>query len=298
MIGLRSAAPKPLYLEQYLEQPVETAILVPTPVAGGQHHPDLGIAAEEGRIRRPLAANLLPVGFAGDVEWAEDARRFEDRVKDVVAIAQPSHLQAGQGLAMLDHGEQIGHDLAGVRHVGEAVDDRHRGVGRHFLDLGVIVGAQHDAIDHPAEHPRGIGDGLAPAQLARTRIEDQHAPAQLPHGDVEADAGAGRVLLEHQRQHAALERGIGIGRALGQAHTRRLAINRIIDHRRDIVAPGIAEVEEMAERPRARGHAASGTLKLAAPAESLSKNSSISASPITSGGMMRMVLSPAATVSS
>jgi len=212
-------------------------------------------------------------------------------VQHVVAIPEPRDLKAGQRLAVLDHGQEVGDDLAGMRLVGEAVDDRHRGMARHFLDLGVIVGPQHDSVDHPAQHPRGIGDSLTPPQLARSRIEDQHRTAQLPHRNVEADAGAGRVLLEHQRQHAARQRCIRIDSALGLAEARSLAIDRIIDHRGDGITPGIAEIEEVL-------HAASGTLKLAAPADSLSMNSSISASPITSGGMIRMVLSPAATVSS
>ena len=219
-------------------------------------------------------------------------------MQHVVAIAKPCDLQPGQRLAMFDHGQQIGDDLAGMRFVGQAVDHRNGRMARHFLDLGMIVGAQHDGIDHPAQHAGGIGDALAAPQLAGGRIEDQHAAAQLPHRDVKADTGAGRILLEHQRQHMARQRRIGIGCAFGVPRARGFAVDRIGNHRGDIIRPGIRQIEKVAGLFACPHHAGSGTVKLAAPADNLSKNSSISASPTTSGGMMRMVLSPAATVSS
>src|SRR5690606_2453386 len=134
----------------------------------------------------------------------------------------------------------------------------------------------------------------AAAELRGPGVEHQRGAAELADGDVEADARAGRVLLEHHGQHAAVERLVRIRPTLRPVAPDRLAIERVADHRGDRVAAGVGQVEEM---PR-RHHAVSAGLKSAAPAESLSKNSSISASPMTSGGSTRTVLSPAATVSS
>ena len=66
---------------------------------------------------------------------------------------------------MLDHGQQISNDLAGMRQVGQPVDHRHRGMGGEFLDLGMIVGADHNRIDHAAQNPGGICNRLAAPQL-------------------------------------------------------------------------------------------------------------------------------------
>src|SRR5690606_18495669 len=123
-------------------------------------------------------------------------------------------------------------------------------------------------------------DCLAAAELRGPGVEHQRGAAELADGDVETDAGAGRVLLEHHRQYTAVERLVGVRPALRPVAADRLAVERVADHRGDRVAARVRQVEEMPQRH----HAVSGGVKSAAPAESLSKNSSISASPMTSGG--------------
>jgi hypothetical protein len=46
-------------------------------------------------------------------------------VADVVGIADPGHGAALDRTTMLDEGEDVGEDLAGVVFVGQAVDHRH-----------------------------------------------------------------------------------------------------------------------------------------------------------------------------
>jgi hypothetical protein len=135
-----------------------------------------------------------------------------------------------------------------MREIGQPVDDRHAGVARHVLDLGVIVGADHDRIDIGRQHARGVGDALAATQLHRPRIHDDRGAAQLPDRHVEADAGARRILLEDHRQHMAGERRVGIGTPLGKALARRLAVDRIGQHRGDAIGAGIGQVQEMTHR--------------------------------------------------
>jgi len=126
-------------------------------------------------------------------------------------------------------------------------------MGGHFLHLRMIIRPQHDRIDHPAQHARGIGHAFAPTQLAGARIHDQRATAQLADRHVETDPRAGTAFLEHHGQRAPGQRGVRISRAARHIRARRLAILRIVQHRGDCVAASIGQVEEMADR-----HAASG----------------------------------------
>mgnify|MGYP007034008736 CR=1 FL=1 len=205
--------------------------------------------------------------------------RYRHREGPALGGWRSTVLQPGQRLAMFDQRLQIGHDLARMRPVGQAVDHRHARIVRQFLDLGVIVGADHDRIDHPAKHAGGIGNRFPASDLGCPRIHDQRRSAQLTHRHVERDAGAGAVLFKDHRQHAVLERGVGIDPALCTTRPRGLARDRIVQNCGEPVAPRIGQFKKVLYH-----HAASGGWKLAAPADSLSMNSSIWLSSITSGG--------------
>ncbi len=77
-----------------------------------------------------------------------------------------------------------------------------------------LVGAQHDRIDIARQHAGGIGRRFAAPALHVARRQHDHVAAQLPHADLERDAGAGGGLLEDQRQRLAGQRaGRGAARA-------------------------------------------------------------------------------------
>jgi hypothetical protein len=63
---------------------------------------------------------------------------------------------------------------------------------------------------------------------------------------VEAEPRTRRVFFEHHRQRVAGERRIGIGAALGEAGARRLAVERVGQHRGDAVGAGVGKIQEMA----------------------------------------------------
>jgi hypothetical protein len=71
VIGLRSAAPKPLYLEQYLEQPVESAIATATGQAVRRHQVvEVGnLAGVNCRAAMRMVAVLPSYLLARDYRW-------------------------------------------------------------------------------------------------------------------------------------------------------------------------------------------------------------------------------------
>ena len=112
--------------------------------------------------------------------------------------------------------------------VGQPVDDRHGGVLHHFLEMRHADGAQQDDVDIARQHPRRIGDGLAPAELRFGMAQYDHLAAELAHADLEGDPGAGRRLLENHRQGLARE-------------------GRRIAARRRAALEGGAEIEDFAQ---------------------------------------------------
>ena len=86
--------------------------------------------------------------------------------RDVVGVAEPSDGRAVDRPLLLLEGHDVGHDLAGMRQVGEPVDHRHGGVRGKLEQLARASRcAEHDRIDVARQHAGGVGDGLAPADL-------------------------------------------------------------------------------------------------------------------------------------
>ena len=56
---------------------------------------------------------------------------------------------------------------------------------RQFLDLGMIIGADHDRVNHPAEHPRRIGNAFPAPDLRAARLHDDSAAPKLAHRHIE-----------------------------------------------------------------------------------------------------------------
>ena len=79
-----------------------------------------------------------------------------------------------------------------------------------LLDVGVIVGADHDAVEVAREHARGVADRLAPAELDVAGGEEERVSAELEGADLEGDAGAGAALGEDHPQRLAGERLVGV----------------------------------------------------------------------------------------
>ena len=106
---------------------------------------------------------------------------------------------------VLAEGQEVGQDLRRVPLVGEAVVDG------DACPLGELVGdalaeaAVLDRVIHAPEHSRGVLDGLLVTDVRAGRPEVGHVRALVVGGDLERAPGAGRVLLEDQRDLLAAQ---------------------------------------------------------------------------------------------
>ena len=167
-------------------------------------------------------------------------------MEHIVAVAEPGPAYALDPALVLKHGQEIGHDLAGMAVVGEPVDHRHSGMFGECSQLGMIVGADHDRVDIARQDARRVRDRLAAPELHRSRVHNDGRAAKLAHGHVEGDARARRIFLEDHRQHVAFERLVDVRLALWPARARQLSTARIVEHRPKRVRPGIREIEKVA----------------------------------------------------
>ena len=209
------------------------------------------------RVRRqlyPRARAPRPIhelGRRGEFGRGRDAQGeveprggLNETLRDIVAVAGPGDHLARDGAAMLLEGHHVGHQLAGMRHIGEAIDHRHGRVFGQLAQLCHAVGAQHDRIDIARQHARRVGDTLATAKLHLLAREDDGVAAELADADLERHARAGGGLFEDQRDGFAGERLALDPAALGQ-HAK-------IDH---AAQRGGVVVHQFQEVPGWAGHA-------------------------------------------
>ncbi len=231
-------------------------------------------------------------------------RRLDKGMQHVVAVARPGDPPAFDRPAMFLVGHHVGHDLAGVRIVGQRVDDGNRRRVGEFEQAVMFLGADHDDVDIARQHPRGIGDRLVAAQLHFGAGQHDRLAAKLAHGDIEGDAGSRRRLLEDHRQHLAGKRRAGRAALL-----RALAGLGVVENGPQVTGRNGGNIEKMtnthnsvpnllfikgmecAQRPPCPSD------RLAAAFSMRSSATRISSSVEVSGGRMRTTLSPAGTVS-
>ena len=118
----------------------------------------------------------------------------------VAGVTQVGELDLIQtfALAVLQHGHEVRQDLGRVEFVGQAVPDRHTGVGPQLFDDLLAVAAVFDAVIHAAQHPGGVLHGLLVTDLGTARAEVGDLGALVEGRHFERTAGAGGGLLENQ----------------------------------------------------------------------------------------------------
>ncbi len=122
--------------------------------------------------------------------------RFDERGGDVVAVADVDHPLFAERAARLFEGHEVGKDLAWVRAIGEAVDDRFLGAGRELHQVCVAAHAGDDPVDVAIEDAGRIVDGFAPPELDVLLAQGGRRPAQPGDPDLERHPRAVRRLLE------------------------------------------------------------------------------------------------------
>ena len=110
-----------------------------------------------------------------------------------------------------------------------------------LLDGLLAVAPVLDAVEHPAEHPGGVLDGLLVAHLRAGRVEVRRGRALVGGGDLEGAAGARRGLLEDQRDVPAAQ-PLHLGaRLLG-----RLELGGQVDQAAELLGGEVQLLEEVA----------------------------------------------------
>ncbi len=110
--------------------------------------------------------------------------------------------RAGHRTQLLLDGEEVGQHLHRVSAVGEPVDDRDRAPADELLQPCVGGGPHHHRVGVAGDDPRGVGERLAPGELAGAGAQLDGVAAELERGRGERQPGPGAGLL-HQEHHAS-----------------------------------------------------------------------------------------------
>ena len=129
-----------------------------------------------------------------------------------------------------------------MRLLGEAIDDRYGRVIRHFLHVVMSEDADDDRIHVAREYARGVGDGLAAAELHLGSGQHDRLAAEFAHADIERDARAGRRAVEDHRERLAGER---TRRRLGAFDPRRLDRRGARQDAAELPGGKLEQIEEM-----------------------------------------------------
>ena len=148
---------------------------------------------------------------------------------------------AGGLAGVLQHGQGVAQHLGGVPLVGQAVPHRHPGQGGELLDLGLLVAAVLDAVEHAPQNPGGVRHGLLVAHLGARRVQVGDVGSLVVRADLEGAAGARRGLLEEESDVPARQAAFLLAGLLG-----RLELGGQLDERHPLCGREVELLEEAA----------------------------------------------------
>ena len=102
--------------------------------------------------------------------------------------------------------------------IGQRVDGRDAGKFGEFLHVALRKRADDRAVNHPAQHARGVLDRFAAAQLDFVRVEKHRLAAQFANADLEGNPRARGRLGKHQRPDLSGQRLLVAPRPLALEH--------------------------------------------------------------------------------
>ena len=116
---------------------------------------------------------------------AEDGCRLNERMADVVAVANPRESRVIEMKAAFDKRLQVSERLAGMVHVAQCVDDWNARGCRKVNHRGVRVHARHDGMAPALEVFAVIADGFAGAERCFAVVKVNGLAAQAKHSNFE-----------------------------------------------------------------------------------------------------------------
>jgi hypothetical protein len=101
---------------------------------------------------------------------------------------------------VFDVGKDVRQNLAGVKFVGQAVDDGHAGMLGKALDFGLLISANHHQINHAADDFGAVFNRLGSAQLAAVSCQMNNRTTHLVHAGFKTHAGTGGGFFKNHSQ--------------------------------------------------------------------------------------------------
>ena len=160
--------------------------------------------------RRALAGRSDDVGRGlvtrrrGDPQLeAAERGGLDQRMADVVAVADEGDLDTGEAAELLLEGQDVRERLAGMVLVRQRIDHRDRRRCGQLLDRRLREGADGDGIEIQRQRARGVADRLATTHLELIGPEHDRQHAEHPGRRLEADPCPGRWLVEDHPEPTA-----------------------------------------------------------------------------------------------
>src|SRR6202030_3280571 len=142
---------------------------------------------------------------------AEAGGEKNQRVADVVPVADVGELEAAERAKLFFEREEIGERLTRMKTVGERVDHGDLSAGGHLLQHALLVNASDDSVNPALEVARDVADGFALSEARLRVVQEDDGAAHALNADLEGDASAERGLLKDQREKFAAQSGVVAG---------------------------------------------------------------------------------------
>ena len=198
----------------------------------------------------------------------------------VVPIAHIGDGEARELALVLSNRQSVCQALAGMKIIGERVDDGNACPLGDLDDLALLVGAQYDGIDKALEHERRVLHGLATTERRVVIAHDERVRPQTIGANLEARARAQTWLLHDD--------GNGLARAGSIVHA-VLPVGLLpcgrIEHERELLGRQIEQTQAIASGERVLAHCATSSYMVG----NASASASMSSFSMMSGGRKRMM---------